>query len=84
MKGVATTLFMQGMTHLCAGRMIAVPTCDSPLAQAFAAKLGTIPTTVLRLDNMVKAITLLDAQEYDEVRIGTRLLGSLPPMYACS
>ena len=36
--------------------------------QAFAAKLGTIPTTVLRLDNMVKAVTLLDAQEYSEVR----------------
>lgn len=41
--------------------------------QAFAAKLGTIPTTVLRLDNMVKATTLLDAQEYSEVRAGTRL-----------
>ena len=25
---------------------------------------------MLRLDNMVKAITLLDAQEYAEVRVG--------------
>ena len=38
------------------------------MTQAFAAKLGTIPTTVLRLDNMVKAVTLLDAEEYAEVR----------------
>ena len=42
--------------------------CCPHAMQAFAAKLGTVPTTVLRLDNMVKAVSLLDAQEYSEVR----------------
>lgn len=42
------------------------PVCAA--LQAFAAGLGSAPTTVLRLDNMVKAITLLDEQERTDVR----------------
>ena len=37
--------------------------------QAFAAGLGSAPTTVLRLDGMVKAIALLDEQERTDVRL---------------
>ena len=37
------------------------------VTQAFAAQLVTTATTVLRLDNMVKAQTLLDEQERIDV-----------------
>ena len=37
------------------------------MTQAFAAQLVTTATTVLRLDNMVKAQTLLDEQERIDV-----------------
>ncbi len=37
-------------------------------AAAFAAQLGSEPSTVLRLDNMVKARLLLDARERSDVR----------------
>ena len=38
---------------------------------------------MLRLDNMVKAITLLDAQEYAEASIATPFAVTLDRMHAC-
>lgn len=41
-------------------------------AQAFAQQLNSAPTTVLRLDNLVKAHLLLDPQERSDVRCSAR------------
>ena len=46
----------------------APPPATLGAAAAFAAQLSQEPTTVLRLDNLVKARLLLDAQERSDVR----------------